>query len=123
MFIYNVIDYKVSPYCHIFIDFLINANLCILNGRNLKHNDFTSISPRGCAVVDYCLVPYEQLEHSSDFKVIRCSNLLEDAVGIQRLGNSTIPDHSILTWMLQVRLAENVKLPKTTIITENSQIK
>lgn len=44
------------------IDFLINLNLCILNGRNYVNNDYTSVSVKGKAAVDYCIVPYDCLD-------------------------------------------------------------
>ncbi len=59
----------------ILCDFLINANLCILNGRNTINNDFTYVSTRGLSVVDYCLVPYESLDMFSEFAVVRASSL------------------------------------------------
>ena len=35
--------------------------MCILNGRDFIKNDFTSVSVKGSAVVDYCLVNHENL--------------------------------------------------------------
>ena len=37
----DVIDYTVNSYGEIFCEFLLNANCCVLNGRNYYHNDFT----------------------------------------------------------------------------------
>lgn len=69
----NVVDFCSNAFGDIFCDFLINANLCILNGRNFKQNDFTYVSPRGLSVVDYCLVPYESLNRFAEFTVTRAS--------------------------------------------------
>lgn len=55
----HMVDYNKNQYCDVFIDFLISTNLCILNGINFKTNNFTSVSLKGSAVVDYVLVPYE----------------------------------------------------------------
>ena len=70
-----------------------------MNGRNSVLNAFTFVSPRGCSVVDYCLIPYENLHNISNFSVIRASSLVTDA-GV--LGNidttSKLPDHSVLHW-------------------------
>ena len=57
----NVVDFKTNSYGQILIDFLINANFCILNGRNYNTNDFTSVSVKGLSVVDYCLISHESL--------------------------------------------------------------
>ena len=52
----NVIDFTSNAYDNILIEFLINSNMCMLNGRNCINKDFTSVSTKGLAVVDYCLV-------------------------------------------------------------------
>ncbi len=49
----HVIDFNTNNYGNIFCEFLINANLCILNGRNHANNDFTYVSTRGLSVVDF----------------------------------------------------------------------
>jgi hypothetical protein len=49
----HIIDFKEDNHGGLLIDFLISANCCILNGRNMKHNDFTSFNHHGQAVVDY----------------------------------------------------------------------
>ncbi|CAG2197790.1 unnamed protein product [Mytilus edulis] len=58
----DVIDYVSNAYGEILCDFLINSNCCILNGRNTKSNNYTYVSKRGSSVVDYCIVPYENLD-------------------------------------------------------------
>ena len=67
----NVIDFQTNQYCDGFLDFLVSINMCVLNGRNSKQNDFTSISVKGTSSVNYCLVPYESLERFDEFEVIR----------------------------------------------------
>ena len=57
----DVVDFSCNWYGEIFIVFLINANYCMLNGRNFVKNDFTSVSGRGSAVVDYCIVSHDSL--------------------------------------------------------------
>ena len=74
------VDYKTSQYSDVFLDFLLSANLCILNGLNFTENNFTSISQRGCAVVDYCIVQYEELDRFSDSSVERATKLISEAV-------------------------------------------
>ena len=72
----NVVDFKTNLYGELLIEFLINANMCILNGRNSISNDFTSVSVKGSAVVDYCLVSHESLSSFSSFNVIRTVDLI-----------------------------------------------
>lgn len=35
----NVVDFKTNSYGELFVDFMINANMCMLNGRNCTNND------------------------------------------------------------------------------------
>lgn len=108
----NVVDFQKNTYCDMFLDFLISTNFCVLNGRNSDTNGFTYISTQGGAsVVDYCLLPYEDLVKYEHFKVHRISTLIESVVGIENIGHRTIPDHSVLTWKFI--------LPSTDVI-ENS---
>lgn len=62
----NVVDFKTNLYGEILIDFLIDTNLCILNGRNCLSNDFTSVSVKGLSVVD---VSHECLSSFYDSKL------------------------------------------------------
>ena len=66
----EVVDFQVNKYGHILLDFLMNSNFCILNGRNSIKNDFTSVSTKGSSVVDYCFVSH------SDFYVYTASELI-----------------------------------------------
>ena len=66
----DIIDFNKNQYCDIFTDFLISTNMCILNGRNSKFNNFTIVSSKGSAVVDYVLEPYEQLSRYYNFEAI-----------------------------------------------------
>ena len=65
----NVIDFSTNAYGELFIDFLLNTNMCMLNGRNCIKNDYTSVSTKGASVVDYCVIRHEHLEMFSDFSV------------------------------------------------------
>ena len=51
-----VVDFKTNSYGEILINFLIDANFCILSGRNYNTKDFTSVYVKGLSVVDYCLI-------------------------------------------------------------------
>ncbi len=69
----DTVDFTWNMYGEKFEDFRISENCCMLNGRHgvCTQNDFTSISSKGLAVVDYCLVPFEELQTFSDFQVHR----------------------------------------------------
>ena len=72
-------EFKTNPYGEILIDFLINANSCILNGRNYNTNDFTLVSVKGLSVVDYCFISHESLFSFCEFEVIRTSELISQS--------------------------------------------
>ena len=51
----EIIDYSSNHYGDLLLSFLIDCNLCMLNGRTNGKNDFTHVSHRGKSVVDYVL--------------------------------------------------------------------
>ena len=105
----HVIDFTSNKYGEIFCDFMINANCCMLNGRNSENNEYTCIRPQGMSVVDYCLVPYEDFDKYSDFKIQKITNLLTETKIIQSLEPRTsIPDHSILIWTTKIDCIHSV---------------
>ena len=64
---------KHGNVCH---DFLLDSKFCIVNGRiSPEFNNFTSISPKGSAVVDYFMVPIDNLSTCKQFKVHTARNL------------------------------------------------
>jgi hypothetical protein len=96
----NVTDFKVNAYGRLFIDLLISSSCCMLNGRNYTHNDYTSVSSKGKAVVDYCFTSHENLSMLEKFNVINAKDVFEEAGCIGRFDPTvtSIPDHSVLTW-------------------------
>ncbi|CAC5368340.1 unnamed protein product [Mytilus coruscus] len=90
----HVVDFKCNTYGSIFCDFLSDVSCCILNGRNMTQNDFTCVSTRGSSVVDYCIVPYERLQHFEKFSVNRASTLVDTVNGIGKHDlKGIVPDH------------------------------
>ena len=75
----KIIDWKVNSYGDIFIDFLNSASCGILNGRCGVKDDYTSVSVKGLAVVDYCFTSYENIPMFTDFEIKRAKVLFEDA--------------------------------------------
>ena len=47
----DILDFNLNKYGEMLIDFLINTNICFLNGRGIN-TDFTSVFTNGRAVVD-----------------------------------------------------------------------
>ena len=77
------------------IDTLQALDICILNGRFDRSKDnYTSVSSKGLAVVDYILTPYSTL---TSFKNFQVHDILEiiNSNGIPI--DSAIPDHRLLT--------------------------
>ena len=81
----DVIDHTENRYGSILCHFLIFSNICILNGIKRIVNDYTSVSSRGCAVVDYCFVTYDRFRH--DIRTLDPS-----CTGCRRTAN--IPGHA-----------------------------
>ena len=79
-----------------FLDFLNDSRFCVLNGRfEIENDNFTSVSSKGCAVVDYICVPYDLLQQVSHFCVITVKDLIT-GLNFQAGEISALPDHSIL---------------------------
>ena len=96
------IDHSSNAAGKLLLDFLESADMCMLNGRfGDTSNRYTSFSPLGMSLVDYCLVPIELLNNFSQFTVQPIPELV-DQLKIQV--GSTLPDHSILTWNLSLKL-------------------
>ena len=89
----------------------------MLNGRNNKTHDFTSISSKGSAVVDYCFVSQDEIDMFSDFSVIRVTDLINSCGIISSVASAALPDHSLLSWSI---LLENDLHNVATQDTESS---
>ena len=88
----EVIDFQNSRNGDALIDLLIECNMCIVNGR-VGTQDYTNISSIGKSVVDYLLVPHEQLQVITEFKVQTISDLINSYC---LHGYTKVPDHSLL---------------------------
>ncbi len=75
----------------------------MLNGRHgvCNKNDFTSISSKCLAIVDYSLVPFEKLQNFYDFQVHRSIQRIQECGCVPYIDpTKKVPDHSILTWKI-----------------------
>jgi hypothetical protein len=62
----NVLDKSINQHGHDLLEFLNDAKFCVLNGR-YHDNNWTSISRRGRAVVDYICVPHDKFTKCISF--------------------------------------------------------
>ena len=84
------------------LEFLIDANSCILNGRNCIKNNYTCIKPQGMLVVDYSIIPHEDLNKYAELTVFTVSDLITDINGEAEFAAASIPDQSVLSWKVDV---------------------
>ena len=108
----QVIDTTSNKYGNHLLDFLVDCNMCIVNGR-VGSNDFTHVSHRGCSVVDYVIVPHEQLLASAHFSVHTMSNVIND---LKLQGCTKSSDHSVLVYEIDIcnSVAENISEQNST---------
>ena len=95
----NVIDFIPNKCGELLCEFLIDANCCMLNGRNCIK---ACIKPQGISVVDYCIIPYKDLNKYAEFTVSTVSELITDKNGQSEFAAISIPDHSVLSWKVDV---------------------
>ncbi len=72
----DIVGTTVNQHRELLCELLINANMCMLNGRNFKQNDYTS---KDAVVVDYVLIPHEQLLLYSEFNIVKVHDLFKQA--------------------------------------------
>ena len=101
----EITDYGRNSYGDLFIDFLININCCVLNGRQGSKSKFAYVEPpHGCSVMDYCLVPHEQINESNDFKIHSATELMQSIdITINSNPEKSVSDHLLLTWNIKIK--------------------
>ena len=76
------------------LDFLKESKQCILNGRiSPNFDNYTSISGRGKAVVDYLISPHASIDQFTKCAVLPIRELCDD---IKYKPSAKLPDHSIV---------------------------
>ena len=94
----TAIDYTVNKHGQRFVEFLQEAKIGVVNGRVTPDLDnFTSVSSKGSAVVDYMLTGYETLPKAESCTVTPMLTLVED-LNISHVGR--ISDHSVMIFKL-----------------------
>ncbi|CAG2189827.1 unnamed protein product [Mytilus edulis] len=91
----NQIDNCVNQHGHEFLEFLNESKFCVLNGRFADGDNYTSISKKGKAVVDFICVPQDMFPDVKYFRVLAVQSIdfkLHDLIG----SKSKLPDHSAI---------------------------
>ena len=71
-------------------------------GCNHISNHFTCIGPQGISVVDYCIIPHEDLDKYLDFNVQTVSDLINELHVIDSTAAlATKPHNSVLSWKMK----------------------
>ena len=98
----NSIDQTVNGHGNVFIEFLLESKLCVLNGRvTPQSDDFTSVITRSKSVVDFIAVLHENIVLYRSLVVNTMSDFLEKYnLYHQNSENCEIFDHSVLTAVL-----------------------
>lgn len=117
----DIIDFTTNRYGELFIDFLVNTNMCMLNGRSKEGNDFTSISTNGASVVDYCFTSHGNLCNIKDFSVILTSDMISAVDNIANIAPVGNPDLSLLSWNVVTNLANENKEGSCDVINTDSK--
>ena len=93
------IDITRSGHCDMFLEFLKDSKLCVINGRVTPERDnYTCVSGRGKSVVDYIITPHDCLGECSECEVELTNDLLEKYDCMSLLSSTCkAPDHSLLT--------------------------
>ena len=84
-------------------DFLRSTGACIVNGRKGK-DAFSCVASRGSLVVDYCVVPCENLNLIEEFRVVTMAESIDE---MKIRGEAlSVPDHSLLLWEVVMEAVE-----------------
>ena len=109
----SLCEYKIKPRVSIdnvnnnsenFLNFLNDACMCVLNGR-IGEDNYTSISKKGKAVVDYLITSYGNFENITNFTVNTITDIIK-TYGLKHLISDVLPDHSVIT--CKIKYSENI---------------
>ena len=108
----TAIDIDFKGHGEAILDFCFESKFCVVNGRIDPFNDdFTYVSSKGTAVVDYFLTSHDQLHSVRPFEVILMTNVT-DNIGIHALGKAhrKIFDRAMLLINVCVRVPDAIEL-------------
>ena len=104
----DILDFSKNAHGQYFCNFFTDSNCCILNGRvDPTKNDYTSISVKGKAVVDYFAVPYTSLQYIKGFEIVSSTYMVNISCKDMGFESRHVPDHSLLKCSIQLVGHEN----------------
>jgi len=114
----NIISKDKNNHGTSLIEFLIDNRLCVLNGRITPHcNNYTFVHSRGKSVIDYIIIPQQDLDKCSEMNVFLARDMINlhcyDIMSNLDLSKQT-PDHSILH--AKMYISDLTRLKNTTSI-------
>lgn len=72
------IDNVVNKQGKLFIDFMKDTKLCMLNGRiNVENNNYSSVTVKGRSLVDYIVTPHVCLDTCEKFDMISVTEIMD----------------------------------------------
>ncbi|MDA8002939.1 MAG: hypothetical protein MPL62_16775, partial [Alphaproteobacteria bacterium] len=94
-----IVDMVKNEQGEMLVECMRSTGLCFVSGRK-GADEFTCISSKGRSVVDYCLVPFDELANIDNF-MVRTMSQCEAHLCVSEEG-FRVPDHSVLMWDLLV---------------------
>lgn len=91
-------DKSVNTHGREFLNFLSDSGCCTLNGRLEETLTYTCATSQGSSVVDYIVMPYDNLNLVNSFEV-KTINTLVHKLGLEPMValGAGVPDHNMLT--------------------------
>ena len=92
------LDKTSNQHGHDLCEFLIDSKFCVLNGRfDSLQDNFTSISQKGRATVNYICVPHDVFQFCNYFNILTVQTIIDSFNPHHLIGTrSKLPDHSFL---------------------------
>ena len=102
------LDNTINQHGHDLCEFLTDSKFCVLNGRfDSSLDNFTSISQKGRATVDYICVPHDVFHLCKYFKVLTVESIVNEFNLHQLIGTrSKLPDHCFLVTEFEIGYLE-----------------
>ena len=94
-----IVDMVKNEQGEMLVECMRSTGLCFVSGRK-GADEFTCISSKGRSVVDYCLVPFDELANIDDF-MVRTMSQCEAHLCVSEEGFRVL-DHSVFMWDLLV---------------------
>ena len=111
----TVIDFATNKLGDLCVDFLINSNCCVLNGRTSGQNDYTFIQTTGHSVVDYLITTHEGISKFTSMDIFPASDL-PAKYNITPCGIGK-PDHSLLLAQWSLPIIKQLPKGKPKVVT------